>query len=86
MKIIPHQNAASSVISVTNTATKVFDLIDTAGSLSDSRTYFLSPNNGGPANGISIRPEEDVYYKRGEEEGICLRSPAFKSKLTYITT
>lgn len=56
MRIIPHQNAASTVIAATGTSTAVLTLIDTAGTLTNSASYFLSPNNGGPADGLMITP------------------------------
>jgi len=60
MRIIQHQNANSSKITVTNTATTLFGLIDTAGSLVDSEDYFTSPgaNAEGVANAFQITPED----------------------------
>ena len=54
-KITP-QNAASTVITVTGTATGLYDLIDTAGSLTsgDSETYFEEKN----ANSLVLRAED----------------------------
>ena len=53
-----HQNAASSVITVTNVATPIYTLVDTAGSLANSRTYFGAIDLNGPCNGIVITPED----------------------------
>lgn len=60
MKIIPHQNASSSVVSVTSSAANVFALINTAGSVSDSQQYFStqSLNSTGVGNGFVITPED----------------------------
>lgn len=58
MKLIGHQNIASSVITVTNTATAFYTLMNTAGSVTNSAAYFNDPNNGGPANGLIITPED----------------------------
>ena len=60
MKLIAHQNAASSLIAVTDTATALFTLINTAGTVTNSQDYFLNPNNGSnrPADGIVIMPED----------------------------
>jgi hypothetical protein len=58
MQLLKHQNAASSVIAVTGTATALYSLINTAGSVTNSQAYFNSPNNEGPANGLMITPED----------------------------
>lgn len=64
MRLIKHQNAASSLISVTGTATNVFTLMDTAGSVTNSKTYFLAP--GKSANGIILSPEDgDIRVLNG---------------------
>lgn len=75
MKIIKHQNAASSIITVTNTATGVYSLINTAGSVTDSTTWF------GPkgANALLITPEDgDIRLGFGftptDTEGMLLSS------------
>ena len=66
MKIIAHQNVASSVISVTGTATAIYTLVNTAGSVSNTAAFMNSPNNGGPANGIIITPEDgDIRIEFG---------------------
>lgn len=60
MNILPHQNAASSVITLSTTAAKVYALIDTAGSVSNSQEYFTTPGNDelkqNPANGLILHP------------------------------
>lgn len=60
MRLIPNQNAASSKLTVTNTATSVFSLIDTSGSVTNTQKYFNDPelNGIGVANGILITPED----------------------------
>lgn len=60
MRFIPHQNVNCSVITVTNTATALFTLINTAGSVSTSQTYYTSPssNQVGVGNGLLITPED----------------------------
>lgn len=60
MKLIQPQNAASTLITVTNVATAVCSLIDTAGSLTagTSLAYSKNPGNGGPVNGFIITPED----------------------------
>ena len=58
MRLLEPQNANSTVISVTNTSTALFDLIDTAGSVTNSEAYFYSPDNEGPADGVIITPED----------------------------
>ena len=60
MKFIPSQNVASSKITVTTTATALFSLINTAGSVTNSQDYALNQatNGVGIANGILITPED----------------------------
>jgi len=58
MRLIKHQNIASSAIAVTDTATLLFALINTAGSTNQAATFYNDPSNGGPANGIIITPED----------------------------
>jgi len=62
MKFIPHQVAAASVITVTNTATTVCDLMDTAGSVSNSLAYSTdqSINGVGIGSGLLITPEDGI--------------------------
>jgi hypothetical protein len=54
MKILKHQNAASSKITVTNTATGVYSLINTAGSVTDTQSRFTALG----ANALLITPED----------------------------
>lgn len=54
MQTLTPQNAASTKITVTNTATKLFDLMNTAGSLQNSESYYSNLY----ANGIIITPED----------------------------
>jgi len=54
MRLIEHQNSASSKITVTNTATLLFSLMDTAGSVTNSQKYFTDLF----ASGILITPED----------------------------
>ena len=54
MRIIPHQNPASSKITVTNAATFLYSLIDTAGGVTNSTQYFRDKL----ASGIMITPED----------------------------
>ena len=60
MRLIPNQNAASSKITVTSTATLLYSLINTGGSVTNSQKYFGSDtlNGVGVANGIVITPED----------------------------
>lgn len=69
MKLIPHQNANSSVITVTNTATNLFSLMNTAGGVTNSQEYFtnVTLNGTGIANGVYITAEDgDVRYIVGQ--------------------
>ena len=61
MKILKHQNIESSLITVTSVANELFDLVDTAGGVTNSQEHFMSPTEGGldnNANGIIITPED----------------------------
>lgn len=58
MKLIKHQNIASSVISVTSASTSLYSLMDTSGSVTNSRAFMVDANNGGPANCLVITPED----------------------------
>ena len=60
MQIIQPQNIASTVITVTNTATALFSLINTAGSVTNSQDYFLNQatNGQGIGNALLITPED----------------------------
>lgn len=60
MKIIQPQNALSTKIAVTSTATNPYSLMDTAGTLTTSQSYYLtaSSNGVGIGNGILITPED----------------------------
>lgn len=51
---ITPQNAASTKITVTNSAAELFTLMDTAGSISTSKTYYV----GKGASGVMITPED----------------------------
>lgn len=54
MYIITPENAASTKISVTSTATALFSLMDTAGSIATSEGYY----NDFQANAVLIKPED----------------------------
>jgi len=60
MNILPHQNAASSVITLSTTAAKVYTLMDTAGSVTNSQEYFTTPGDielkQNPGNGLILHP------------------------------
>jgi hypothetical protein len=58
MNIISHQNALSSVIRATGTASTVLELIDSAGTLTNSSAWFSDPTRGGPADGMIITPTD----------------------------
>lgn len=51
---IAPQNAASTKIAVTSTATQLYALMNTAGSISTSKKYYQDKN----ANGVKITPED----------------------------
>lgn len=65
MKILKHQNIESSVITITSVANELFDLVDVAGSVTNSQAHFMSPTEGGldnSANGILITPKDgDIH-------------------------
>lgn len=63
MRLIEHQSAASSKITVTNAATLLYSLINTAGSVTNSEQYFSNLL----ASGILITPEDgDIRVMVGQ--------------------